>query len=71
MLALLLSVQLYIGLAFAPGEWYWTYGMLVLTSLALIAVPTGRRLGIDQLLASPVQHAAQDSWLARLLSWLV
>ncbi|MDQ2715020.1 MAG: hypothetical protein M3Z08_08945 [Chloroflexota bacterium] len=71
LLALLLSVQLYVGLAYAPGEWYWTYGMLVLTSLALVAVPTGRRLGIDQWLAPRVQHAAQTSRLARLASWLV
>lgn len=71
LLALLLSVQLYVGLAYAPGEWYWTYGMLVLLALALVAVPAGRRLGIDQLLASRVQHAAKTSRLARLVSWLV
>ena len=70
-LALLLSVQLYVGLAYAPGEWYWTYGMLVLLALALVAVPTGRRLGLDQLLAPRIQQAAQTSRLARLLSWLV
>jgi len=71
MLALLLSVQLYIGLAYAPGEWYWTYGMLILTSLVLVAVPAGRRLGIDQLLAPRMQHAASTSRLARLASWFV
>ncbi len=71
LLALLLSMQLYIGLAYAPGEWYWTYGMLVLLALALIAVPAGRRLGIDQLLAPRLQHAARTSRLAHLLSWLV
>jgi len=71
LLALLLSVQLYVGLAYAPGEWYCTYGMLVLLALALVAVPAGRRLGLDQLLASRMQQAAQTSWLARLLSWFV
>jgi thiosulfate dehydrogenase [quinone] large subunit len=71
LLALLLSIQLYVGLAYAPGEWYWTYGMLVLLALALVAVPAGRRLGIDQLLAPRLYHAAQTSWLARFLSWLV
>src|SRR5436190_18378289 len=29
-LATILSLQLYVGLAYAPGEWIWTYGMLVL-----------------------------------------
>jgi thiosulfate dehydrogenase (quinone) large subunit len=71
LLALLLSVQLYVGLAFAPGEWYWTYGMLVLLALALVAVPAGRRLGMDQLLAPRLQQAARTSRLARLASWFV
>lgn len=70
-LALLLSIQLYVGLAYAPGEWYWTYGMLVLLALALLAVPAGRRLGLDQLLAPRMQQAARTSRLARLASWLV
>src|SRR5574340_946262 len=30
LLSTLLALQLYVGLAYAPGEWYWTYGMLVL-----------------------------------------
>ncbi len=71
LLALLLSVQLYVGLAYAPGEWYWTYGMLVLLALVLVAVPAGRRLGIDQLLAPRLQHAARTSRLARLAAWFV
>jgi thiosulfate dehydrogenase [quinone] large subunit len=71
LLALLLSVQLYVGLAYAPGEWYWTYGMLVLLALTLVAVPAGRRLGIDQLLAPRLHHAARTTWLARLVSWFV
>ena len=69
LLAVVLSLQLYVGLAYAPGEWYWTYGMLVLLALALVAVPAGRRLGVDQLLHPRVKVAAQTSWLARVLSW--
>jgi hypothetical protein len=45
--------------------------MLVLLALGLLAVPAGRRLGLDQLLAPRIQQAAKTSWLARLLSWLV
>ncbi len=48
LISTILALQLYVGLAVAPGEWYWTYGMLVLLSLALLAVPSGRRLGLDQ-----------------------
>src|SRR5690242_16789398 len=34
-LALLLSIQLYVGIAYAPGEWYWGYGMLLMISLKI------------------------------------
>jgi thiosulfate dehydrogenase [quinone] large subunit len=68
-LATVLAVQLYVGLAYAPGEWYWTYGMLVLLGLALAAVPTGRRLGVDQWLAPQLEAAAQRSRTARFVRW--
>lgn len=70
LLATLLAVQLYIGLAVAPGEWYWTYGMLVLVGIVLAAVPAGRRLGFDQWLAPRLQAAANKNRFARILSWL-
>src|SRR5260221_7497556 len=69
-LATILSLQLYVGLAYAPGEWIWTYGMLVLLALVLVAVPAGRRLGADQWLAPRLQAAGQHR-LARIASWLV
>lgn len=71
LLATILALQLYAGLAYAPGEWYWTYGMLVLLGLTLIAVPSGRRLGVDQLLAPRLQQTARKSSLARITSWFV
>ncbi len=71
LLALLLAVQLYIGLAVAPGEWYWTYGMLVLLGVALTAIPAGRRLGIDQWFAPRLHAKASSNRFARLLSWFV
>jgi thiosulfate dehydrogenase [quinone] large subunit len=61
LLALLLSVQLYVGLAYAP----------VLLALTLVAVPAGRRLGIDQLLLPRMQRAARVSRLARLVCWFM
>src|SRR6266567_7001501 len=69
-LATILSLQLYVGLAYAPGEWIWTYGMLVLLALVMVAVPAGRRLGADQWLAPRLQAAGQHR-LARIASWLV
>jgi thiosulfate dehydrogenase [quinone] large subunit len=71
LLSVLLAAQLYLGLAFAPGEWYWTYGMLVLLGIALAAVPTGRRLGVDQWLSPRLHSASKTHRLARLLSWFV
>src|SRR6266699_446454 len=68
-LATILSLQLYVGLAYT--EWIWTYGMLVLLCLALTAIPAGRRLGVDQWLAPRLQAAGQRHRLARIASWFV
>src|SRR5438034_8783927 len=64
-LATILSLQLYVGLAYAPGEWIWTYGMLVLLALVMVAVPAGRRLGVDQWLAPRLQAVGQQHPIAR------
>ena len=58
----MLALQLYVGLSAAPGEWYWTYGMLVLLSLVLLAVPTGRRLGLDQWLSVRLAGVPVTRW---------
>ena len=71
LLATILALQLYIGLAYAPGEWYWTYGMLVLLGVVFLAFPAGRRLGVDQWLAPRLQAAASNNRIARILSWFV
>jgi thiosulfate dehydrogenase [quinone] large subunit len=70
-LALLLSIQLYVGIAYAPGEWYWAYGMLLMLSLTLLAAPAGRRLGIDQALLPWLSQKAKTRRVARLLLRLV
>jgi thiosulfate dehydrogenase [quinone] large subunit len=70
LLSLLLALQLYVGLAVAPGEWYWTYGMLVLLAVVFVAIPAGRRLGIDQWLA-PRLNTMNDTRFVRLLRWFV
>ena len=68
-LGVILATQLYVGLAYAPGEWYWTYGMLVLLCLVLTAIPAGRRLGVDQWLAPRLHAAASNNRFARFVSW--
>ena len=69
LLALLLSVQLYVGIAYARGEWYWAYGMLLMLSLCFVVVPAGRRLGFDQALRPWLAARVQTHRLARLLVW--
>ena len=71
LLAIILSLQLYVGLAYAPGEWYWTYGMLVLLGIVLAAIPAGRRLGIDQWLAPRLEQARMTNRVARFIRWFV
>ena len=68
-LATILSLQLYVGLAYTG--WIWIYGQIVLLALVLVAVPAGRRLGFDQWLAPRLQAAGQHHRIARLASWLV
>jgi thiosulfate dehydrogenase [quinone] large subunit len=70
-LSLLLSMQLYVGIAYAPGEWYGAYGLLLMLSLVLVALPAGRRLGIDHILWNRFSQAAQTRRLARLVRHLL
>jgi len=63
----ILALQLYVGLAYT--DWIWTYGMLVLLCLALVAIPAGRRLGVDQWLEPRLRQAAGTSRVARVLGW--
>ena len=45
--ALVQGLNLYFGVTAAPGEWYWTYGMLYTLGLIFLAVPAGRFIGLD------------------------
>ena len=69
LLSTLLAFQLYVGLS--NSEWYWTYGMLVLLGLAIVPIPAGRRLGIDQWLYPRLHNAGQHNRLVRFISWFV
>ncbi len=71
LIALVLTIQLYVGLAVAPGEWYWTYGMLVLLSIVFVAFPSGRRLGFDQWLAPRLYATTSSTRFMQFVRWLV
>jgi hypothetical protein len=64
-----LSMQLYIGLANIPRpfEWEWTYGFLVLLSLAMLGAAAGRVFGIDAWLRRKFSDPAErGNRLARI-----
>jgi len=66
--ALVQGLNLYFGVTAAPGEWYWTYGMLYTMGLIFLAVPTGRLLGLDAWLRPRLQSGADGgNRLAKLL----
>src|SRR5262245_9839600 len=62
------GLNLYFGVTAAPGEWYWTYGMLYTLGIVFLAVPAGRFLGLDALLRPRLQSAAEGgNRVAKLL----
>ena len=66
--ALIQGLNLYFGVTAAPGEWYWTYGMLYTLGLIFLAIPSGRFLGLDVWLRPRLQPAAErGNRLAKLL----
>jgi uncharacterized membrane protein YphA (DoxX/SURF4 family) len=72
LLGALWATQLYLGLATAPGEWYWTYGMLVLINAVAWVAATGRWWGIDQGLRPFLQAQAKEpSRGQQVAQWLI
>jgi uncharacterized membrane protein YphA (DoxX/SURF4 family) len=49
LLGALMSINLWLGLYNAPGEWPWTYMFLVVIQLVYLIDPPGRSLGVDAL----------------------
>lgn len=65
------SINLFIGLGFAPGEWYWTYGMLITLHVIFFCIPPGRTLGIDAYLRRRfTAEIVRSKQTLRLLHWL-
>lgn len=45
-----MSSQLVIGLAGTPGEWEWSYLLILLLAIAMFGIAPGRYFGLDRLL---------------------
>jgi len=70
LVAIGISLQLYVGLANIPRpfEWEWSYGAMVLLSIAMFAVTPGRYFGFDAVLRKFVNRPAiRGKLLAKLI----
>jgi uncharacterized membrane protein YphA (DoxX/SURF4 family) len=56
LLGLLMSLQLWLGLYSAPGEWPWTYFFLMIIQFLFLLDPPGYCLGADALTSPRVQQ---------------
>jgi uncharacterized membrane protein YphA (DoxX/SURF4 family) len=69
-----ISLQLYIGLANIPRpfEWEWSYGAIVLLSIAMLGAAAGRVFGVDgwlrRKLAEPAEGGSKLAKFGLLLS---
>jgi thiosulfate dehydrogenase (quinone) large subunit len=62
------AANLFIGLATAPTEWYWSYGMLFVLHWIFFFTTPGRVLGLDQSLMEGLEYDARSgSPMASLL----
>ena len=65
LVAIGISLQLFIGLANIPRpfEWEWSYGAIVLLSVAMLGAAAGRTFGVDawlrRKLAGPAEHGSR------------
>jgi uncharacterized membrane protein YphA (DoxX/SURF4 family) len=69
LVAIGVSLQLYIGLANIPRpfEWEWSYGTIILLSIALLGMAAGRFLGVDGLLRKRLAAMPEPRrWPARI-----
>ena len=73
LVAIGMSFQLYVGLANIPRpfEWEWSYGAIVLLSIAMFGAAAGRHFGIDALLRKRLaEPASRGKLLARVVMFL-
>lgn len=69
LVSIAMSAQLFVGLANIPSpyEWEWSYGAMILLSIALLGAAAGRVLGVDAWLRSRLADPAKrGNLLARI-----
>ena len=72
LLGLVMQINLLIGNYSVPGEWFWTYPLLIVSHLALTLDRAGRVLGVDGWLARRVEtDSAYPGLIGRLLAYAV
>ncbi len=54
------------SVAHAPGEWPWSYYLMVMVHVTIVATAAGRTWGLDELLR-PILRARRSPWAAWLL----
>jgi thiosulfate dehydrogenase [quinone] large subunit len=68
LLGVVQSLNLLIGLAAVPGEWYWTYLMLLLLCGLFMFLAPGRTWGLDALIRQRfVEGPRKGTFLGRLV----
>lgn len=61
LLGLIQSINLFLGLAFAPDEWVWSYLMMAIIHVVLLATAAGRSFGLDAFLHDRFRHQSSSS----------
>ena len=68
LVGLLQGLNLLIGLAAVPGEWYWSYAMLALFQALFLLLAPGRVFGIDAILRPVAKRSGSALARAVLLA---
>lgn len=72
LLGLIMQINLLIGNYSVPGEWFWTYPLLIVSHLALMVDRAGRVLGVDGVLVRRVVRSPEPTGVVgRLLPYAV
>ncbi|MDQ4044519.1 MAG: DoxX family membrane protein [Chloroflexota bacterium] len=61
LLGLIQSINLFFGLAYAPNEWVWSYAMMAIIHLVLLATAAGRAFGLDAFLHERFRRRAMNN----------
>jgi thiosulfate dehydrogenase (quinone) large subunit len=70
LLAIGLSVHLFIGLGFSPREWYWSYLLMIMINLVFLVGAAGRSFGLDALIAPKLEALSRRGGIYTPLRWL-